>query len=292
MVAKRLDGKAIASQVRSEIAEKAIKFLAREGMKPHLAAVLVGDDPASQIYVKNKRLACEKTGLESSLHLLPATTSQSNLLETVERLNADPSVNGILVQFPLPKSCSEREVVLAIDPLKDVDAFHPYTVGLIVDGTPRFLPCTPAGIQQILIREKIETAGKEVVIVGRSHLVGRPLSIMLSQKGPHADATVTVCHSRTPNLEQHCRRADILIAAIGRPEAITGSMIKPGAVVIDVGINRLADGRVVGDVEFESAVQVASAITPVPGGVGPMTIAMLLENTLKAAALQHGEKFN
>jgi len=287
LVAKRLDGKAIANQVRTEIAAKAATFLAREGVKPHLAAVLVGDDPASQIYVKNKRLACEKTGLESSLHLLPATTSQSNLLETVERLNDDPSVNGILVQFPLPKTCSERDIVLAIDPLKDVDAFHPYTVGLIVDGTPRFLPCTPAGIQQILLREQIETAGKEVVIVGRSNLVGRPLSIMLSQKG--SDATVTVCHSRTLNLESHCRRADILIAAIGRPEAITGAMIKPGAVVIDVGINRLADGRVVGDVEFESAAQVASAITPVPGGVGPMTIAMLLDNTLKAAALQRGE---
>ena len=290
MTARRLDGKAIAEQVRGEIAERAADFFRREGVRAHLAAVLVGDDPASQIYVKNKRLACEKAGLESSLHLLPDTTSQSVLLETVQRLNDDPAVNGILVQFPLPKGCDEREIVLAIDPLKDVDAFHPYTVGLIVEGTPRFLPCTPAGVQQILIRSNIEIAGKEVVIVGRSSLVGRPLSIMLSQKGPGADATVTLCHSRTKNLAEQCQRADILVAAIGRPEAITGKMIKPGAVVIDVGINRLPDGRIVGDVEFASAAEVASAITPVPGGVGPMTITMLLANTLKAAALQRGEK--
>ncbi len=290
MAALILDGKGIANQVRDEIAERAAAFFRREGIRPHLAAVLVGDDPASQIYVKNKRLACEKAELHSSLHRLPATTTQSNLLETVQRLNNDPDVHGILVQFPLPETCDEREIVLSIDPLKDVDAFHPYTVGLLVEGTPRFLPCTPAGILQLLIRSKIETPGKEVVIVGRSSLVGRPLSIMLSQKGQYADATVTLCHRRTSQLEEHCRRADILVAAIGRPEAITGSMIKPGAVVIDVGINRLPDGRVVGDVEFKSAAEVASAITPVPGGVGPMTITMLLENTLKAAALQRGEK--
>lgn len=290
MNARRLDGKQLAQTIRAEIAEKAAAFVDRTRIVPHLAAVLVGDDPASQVYVKSKRQACERAGMGSSLHVLPSTTSNAALLELIQRLNDDADVHGILVQFPLPATLSQRSVILAIDPKKDVDAFHPYNVGLIVEGEPRFLPCTPAGIQQILIRENIETQGKHVVIVGRSGLVGRPLANMLSQKGPGADATVTLCHSRTSNLAELCLQADILVAAIGRPEAITGKMIKPGAVVIDVGINRLPDGRIVGDVAFEEAAMKASAITPVPGGVGPMTVTMLMGNTLKAAQIQRGDE--
>jgi methylenetetrahydrofolate dehydrogenase (NADP+)/methenyltetrahydrofolate cyclohydrolase len=283
MPAAILDGKAIADTIRAEIADRSTDFTKHWGIRPHLAAVIVGDDPASHVYVKNKRLACEKAGMESSLHTLPANFSPASLVELVERLNADPAVHGILVQFPLPPGFDERVIVQTIDPRKDVDAFHPLNLGRIVDGHPRFLPCTPAGIQQLLIRGGIETAGRHVVIVGRSNLVGRPLSIMLSQKGSGADATVTLCHSRSRDLADHCRRADILIVSIGRPQAITADMIQRGAVVVDVGINRLPDGRLVGDVDFGPACEVASAITPVPGGVGPMTVTMLLANTLRAA---------
>jgi methylenetetrahydrofolate dehydrogenase (NADP+)/methenyltetrahydrofolate cyclohydrolase len=286
MSARWLDGKEIAGQIRDEIAHRVYQFVSQTNQKPVLAAVLVGDDPASQVYIKNKRLACEKAGMGSSLHLLPASVSMAELLALVEKLNQDPQVSGILVQFPLPAGLDESAVVHAIDPAKDVDAFHPLTVGLMVEGTPRFLPCTPAGVHQLLIRSGIEIAHRHVVIVGRSSLVGRPLSIMLSQKGPHADATVTLCHSRTKDLSIHCRQADILIAALGRPEAITADMVRPGAVVVDVGINRTAGGKIVGDVAFDEVAKVASAITPVPGGVGPMTVTMLLENTLRAAERQ------
>jgi methylenetetrahydrofolate dehydrogenase (NADP+)/methenyltetrahydrofolate cyclohydrolase len=290
MSARWIDGKAIAQQIREEIAHRVQQFVSQSNEKPHLAAVLVGEDPASQVYIRNKRLACEKAGMESTLHLLPAETSMAHLLKVVSGLNADSSVHGILVQFPLPAGLDEQEVVHAIDPFKDVDAFHPVTVGLMVEGRPRFLPCTPAGVHQLLIRSGIEVSHKHVVIVGRSSLVGRPLSIMLSQKGPHADATVTLCHSRTKDLAHHCRQADILIAALGRPNAITADMVRPGAVVIDVGINRLDDGKIVGDVAFDEVAKLASAITPVPGGVGPMTVTMLLDNTLRAAIHQHQQR--
>jgi methylenetetrahydrofolate dehydrogenase (NADP+)/methenyltetrahydrofolate cyclohydrolase len=286
MSARWIDGKAIADQMRQEIADRVRAFTSQAGVRPHLAAVLVGEDPASQVYIKNKRLACEKAGMESTLHLLPARVSMGELLDRVAQLNADPMIHGILVQFPLPGELDESAVIHAIDPLKDVDAFHPITVGLLVEGDPRFLPCTPAGVHQLLVRSGIEIPHQHVVIVGRSSLVGRPLSIMLSQKGPHADATVTLCHSRTKDLAFHCRQADILVAAMGRPEAITADMVRPGAVVIDVGIHRRADGKIVGDVAFDEVARVASAITPVPGGVGPMTVTLLLENTLRAANLQ------
>lgn len=282
-MAQILDGKAIAAQLRKEIAAQTADFIQGANSKPHLAAVIVGDDPASQVYVRNKRKACADVGFDSSLTVLPASTTQSELLQLVDQLNRDPKVHGILVQLPLPKQIDEQVILLAVEPLKDVDCFHPYNVGLLAEGHERFLPCTPAGVQEILRRSNIPLAGASVVIVGRSNLVGKPLALMLLRKG--VDATVTVCHSRTHDLGEVTRRADIVIAAIGQPEFIRGDMIRPGAVVIDVGINRLADGRLVGDVAFDEAAAVASAITPVPGGVGPMTIALLLTNTLKAARL-------
>lgn len=281
-----LDGRQIAKEVRAEITNQARQFFQDSDVRPHLAAVLVGEDPASQVYVRNKRKACEQCEMESSLHELPASTTQDELLDLIARLNADPAVHGILVQLPLPNAISEEAVLLAVDPIKDVDAFHPYNVGLICQGQPRFLPCTPAGVQQILIRSGVSIPGSHVVILGRSQLVGRPLANLLSQRGEHADATVTLCHSRTRNLAEISRQADILVAAIGKPRFVTADMIKPGAVVIDVGTNRLDDGRLVGDVDFDTASNVAGAITPVPGGVGPMTITMLLANTLTAAKLQ------
>ena len=251
--------------------------------RPSLTVVLVGADPASQVYVRNKRRACEKAGFESTLHELPETTTTDELLALIDSLNEDAGVHGILVQLPLPPGVDERQIVLAIDPKKDVDAFHPENVGLLFDGRPRFLPCTPFGIHQILLREEIPIEGADVVIVGRSNLVGKPMALMLAQKGAGADATVTLCHSRTRDLAAHTRRADIVIAAIGRAEFITADMVRPGATVIDVGINRTADGRLVGDVDTAGVSEVAGAITPVPGGVGPMTVTMLLENTLSAA---------
>jgi methylenetetrahydrofolate dehydrogenase (NADP+) / methenyltetrahydrofolate cyclohydrolase len=282
MTATILDGKKVAQQIRAELAEEVIEFIQNNGVVPCLAAVLVGDDPASEVYVRNKRRACEEVGIESQLHRLPANVAPDELLQLVAKLNKDQAVHGILVQTPLPPQIDPARVVLAISPAKDVDAFHPENVGRLVQGRARFLPCTPHGVQQLLVRSGIEIAGRHVVVVGRSDIVGKPLAIMLAQRGPAADATVTICHSRTPDLGAVTRLADILVVAIGRPKFITAKMVKPRAVVVDVGINRL-ESWLVGDVDFEGVSEVASAISPVPGGVGPLTIAMLLRNTLAAA---------
>jgi methylenetetrahydrofolate dehydrogenase (NADP+)/methenyltetrahydrofolate cyclohydrolase len=289
LTARIIDGKAIAEKVQADVAAQAAELRERSGVVPHLVAILVGDDPASASYVRGKKRACEKAGLKSTVHALPATTTEQELLALVQQCNADPDVHGILVQLPLPKQIRTQHVLDAVSPLKDVDAFHPENVGRIVQGRPRFLPCTPHGIQRMLFEEKIKIAGAEVVVLGRSEIVGKPMALMLMQKGTGADATVTVCHSRTRNLPDVTRRADILIAAIGSAHFVKANMVKPGAVVIDVGINRVGD-KLVGDVEFEAVRQVASAITPVPGGVGKMTIAMLLANTLKAARLSVGDE--
>lgn len=285
MPATLLDGKAIAQQIRREVAEQTAEFVTRHGRIPCLAAVLVGDNPASQVYVRSKQKACGDAGMISQLHRLGADATQEQLLALVDRLNNDPAVHGILVQLPLPKQIDEARVLASINPTKDVDAFHPENVGRIVQGRPRFLPCTPHGIQQLLLRSQIPIAGRHVVVVGRSDIVGKPMAIMLMQRGHGGDATVTVCHSRTHDLPSITRQADILIVAIGRPKFVTAEMVKPGAVVIDVGINRTESG-LVGDVDFEGVREVAGQITPVPGGVGPLTIAMLLHNTLLAARLQ------
>ena len=288
MSAVILDGKALAEEIRNETAAEVAKYAAEGGATPCLAAILVGENPASEVYVRNKRKACEKAGIESQLHRLSPTTSQDELLQLIDQLNRDPKVSGILVQLPLPKGIDETRVLHAVNPIKDVDAFHPDNVGRIVQGRPRFLPCTPHGIHQLLIRKKIAVAGRDVVVLGRSDIVGKPMAIMLMQRGPGGDATVTVCHSRTKDLAEVTRRADILIVAIGRAKFVTADMVKPGAVVIDVGINRTDDG-LVGDVDFEPVREVAGQITPVPGGVGPLTIAMLLHNTLAAARIQSGK---
>jgi methylenetetrahydrofolate dehydrogenase (NADP+)/methenyltetrahydrofolate cyclohydrolase len=277
-----LDGKQLAQQLRSELTEEVVEFIQNNGVVPCLAAVLVGDNPASEVYVRNKRRACEAVGIESQLHRLGGEASSDDLLKLVAKLNKDAEVHGILVQLPLPPQIDKNRVQLAVSPAKDVDALHPENVGRLVQGRPRFLPCTPQGVQQLLVRNGIEIAGRHVVILGRSEIVGRPLSIMLSQHGDGGDATVTLCHSRTHDLPTVTRLADILIVAIGRPKFVTAAMVKPGAAVVDVGINR-TDKGVVGDVDYESVAAVASAITPVPGGVGPLTIAMLLRNTLLAA---------
>jgi methylenetetrahydrofolate dehydrogenase (NADP+) / methenyltetrahydrofolate cyclohydrolase len=282
-----LDGKALAEKIRGEVAGEVADFVARTGVTPCLAAVLVGGDPASQVYVRNKQKACEKAGLLSQLHRPPAETTTEELLALIDRLNRDPAVHGILVQLPLPKQIDETRVLEAITPLKDVDAFHPENVGRIVQNRPRFLPCTPHGVQQLLIRNNVPIAKANVVVVGRSDIVGKPMAIMLMQRGPGGDATVTVCHSRTRDLPAVTRSADILIVAIGKAKFLTADMVKPGAVVVDVGINRTEEG-LVGDVDFAAVKEVASQITPVPGGVGPLTIAMLLHNTLLAARLQQG----
>lgn len=282
MTANILDGKALAAQLRQETAEQVAALRAAGGPAPCLAAVLVGDDPASEVYVRNKRRACEQAGMVSQLHRLPADCSEAELLALLDRLNADATVHGILVQLPLPRSINTTRVLDHVAPAKDVDCFHPVNVGLMVQGRPRFLPCTPAGVQRLLLHYGIETAGKHAVIVGRSEIVGKPLANMLLARGPGGDATVTVCHSRTQNIAELTRQADILIAAVGRPEMITADMVKPGATVVDVGINRTEEG-LKGDVAFESVRAVAGWITPVPGGVGPMTIAMLLVNTLESA---------
>lgn len=284
MPAKIIDGRQIAEKLRADIARDAAEVCAQREVTPHLTAVLVGDDPASAVYVKNKRLACDKAGLKSTLVKLPAETTEGELLSLVASLNADADVHGILVQLPLPRQIEAQKILDAVAPLKDVDCFHPENVGLLSQGRARFLPCTPAGVQQLLVHSGVEVPGAHVVIVGRSDLVGRPLALLLMQKGPAADATVTVCHSRTRDLVSVTRSADILVAAMGRPRFITVDMVRPGAVVIDVGTSRVGD-RIVGDVDFDAVSQTASAITPVPGGVGPMTITMLLANTVKAARL-------
>ncbi|HUP77972.1 MAG TPA: tetrahydrofolate dehydrogenase/cyclohydrolase catalytic domain-containing protein [Pirellula sp.] len=287
MTARILDGKSIALQIRKEIAIEVAALVAQRGIQPCLAAVLVGDDPASQVYVRNKEIACEKAGIRSRLYRLPSGTTTTELLDLLSLLNNDAKIHGILVQLPLPKQIDERQVLDAVLPAKDVDAFAPENVGLISQGRPRFLPCTPHGVMQLLGRCEIETIGKEVVVVGRSDIVGKPLASMFLQKsGPYgpsnANATVTCCHSRSSNLQKITQRAEILVVAIGRPNFITSEMVRPGAIVIDVGINRRGD-KIVGDVDFESVSQIAGAVTPVPGGVGPLTIAMLLRNTLVAA---------
>lgn len=285
MTAKLIDGKAIAASIRNQLVAEVATFRESTNIVPKLAAVLVGDDPASQVYVRNKEQACAKIGMASELFRLPATTTQAELLELVAKLNSDRSVHGILVQLPLPRHINETTVLDAVTPLKDVDCFHPENVGLMVQGRPRFKPCTPHGVQVLLQESGTVVDGAHVVVLGRSEIVGKPVAMMLVQKGETANATVTICHSRTRNLVEIIRSADVLIAAIGKPEFVTADMVKPGTVVIDVGINRVGD-RLVGDVAFESVSQVAAAITPVPGGVGPMTIAMLLKNTLTAARIQ------
>lgn len=286
MSATIIDGKAIACRLRAETAAEVLLFREQSGATPHLAAVLVGDDPASAMYVRNKQRACEGAGIRSTLHRLPASTSERALLDLVERLNADRDMHGILVQLPLPRQIDEAAVLDAVSPLKDVDCFHPENVGLLVQGRPRFVPCTPAGCQRLLAECGARTDGAHAVVLGRSEIVGKPMALLLMQKGTAANATVTVCHSRTRDITEIAAQADILIAALGKPEFVTAEMVKPGAVVIDVGITRLADGRLVGDVDFNAVRERAAALTPVPGGVGPMTIAMLLGNALQAARLQ------
>ena len=290
MAATILDGKAIAGQIRDEVRLQVDRFIQEGGPAPCLAAVLVGDDPASQVYIRNKERACQRAGMQSRLQRLDADTSQDQLEDMISQLNRDAAVHGILVQLPLPEHVSEAQIKDAIDPTKDVDAFHPENVGRLDVGRPRFLPCTPQGVQQLLHRSGIEVAGKHVVIVGRSDIVGKPLAMMLMQRdspcGPAAaNATVTVCHSHTANLPALTRQADVLVAAIGRAGFITADMVKPGAVVVDIGINRSDEG-LVGDVDFPAVSEVAGYITPVPGGVGPLTVAMLLVNTLTAARIQ------
>lgn len=286
MTATIIDGKAIAAEMREQIARRVEELKAR-GITPGLAAVLVGEDEGSKVYVAGKEKAAVAAGMNSFVQRLPATTSQLQLSEVVDSLNNDANVHGILVQFPLPKGMDEIAIQEAIDPAKDVDALHPFNAGLLVLGRPRFVPCTPLGIQVLLEKSGTKVEGAHVVVVGRSNLVGRPISILLSRKTEAANATVTLCHTGTVNLEDHTRDADILIVAAGQPGAITGEMIKPGATVIDVGVNRVG-GKLVGDVDFASALEVAGAISPVPGGVGPMTITMLLSNTLLAAELAAG----
>jgi methylenetetrahydrofolate dehydrogenase (NADP+)/methenyltetrahydrofolate cyclohydrolase len=284
-----IDGVAVAKAVRADVATETAELKAR-GITPGLTVVIVGEDPASQSYVKSKEKASIEAGMKGVTIRLPATAPQADLEALIDTLNADATVHGILVQSPLPKHMDANTVVRRIAPHKDVDGFHPVNVGkLLIGEKDGFAPCTPAGVQELLVRYGVELRGKEVVIIGRSNIVGKPMAALLMQSGQGADCTVTVCHSRTRDLTFHTRRADIVIAAIGRPEMLTGDMIRPGAVVIDVGINRVDDPgsargyRLVGDVHFESASRVASHITPVPGGVGPMTIAMLLKNTVRAA---------
>ena len=289
MSAEIMDGKAISKEIQAEIAVEVTQFTQSSGVTPCLAAVLVGDDPASEVYVRNKHRTCERVGIASQMHKLPTSTTEEELLELIAELNSSTDVHGILVQLPLPEGIDTLRVLDAVNPHKDVDAFHPENVGLISQGRPRFLPCTPHGVQQIIDRCGIEMTGKHAVIVGRSDIVGKPMSMLLtarnSTRGPQAaNATVTICHSRTKDLAAVCRTADVIIAAIGVAEFITADMVKPGAVIIDVGINRTEKG-LVGDVDFDGVSEVASHITPVPGGVGPLTVTMLMYNTLKAAKL-------
>jgi methylenetetrahydrofolate dehydrogenase (NADP+)/methenyltetrahydrofolate cyclohydrolase len=282
LTARIIDGKAIAAEVRAEVKSR-VEALAADGIVPGLATVLVGEDPASKVYVSAKRKACAQAGIKAWDHDLPASISHQELLDLVQGLNADDAVHGILVQLPLPPHVDEQPIVEAVSGRKDADGFHPYNLGRLLSGKTSVAPATPAGIQELLRRAGVPTAGAEVVIVGRSNIVGKPLAAMLCQKAEGANATVTICHTGTRDLADHTRRADILVAAVGRPEAITAPMVAPGATVIDVGVNRTEDG-LVGDVDFDAVSEVAGAITPVPGGVGPMTIAMLLANVVKLAA--------
>ena len=278
-MAKIIDGKLISAQIREEIAEQVKDYNAKTGKLPGLAVVIVGENPASQVYVRNKKRACEQVGFNSWVYEMPESTTQDELNLLIDKLNDDANVHGILVQLPLPKHLDEEQVILRIKPEKDVDAFHPTNVGRITIGNPKFLPCTPAGIMELLHRSNVEISGKECVLVGRSNIVGKPMALLLLAE----NGTVTVCHSKTKNLKEVCRRADILVVAIGKADFVTADMVKEGAVVIDVGMNRNAEGKLTGDVDFASVSEVVSYITPVPGGVGPMTITMLLQNTLRAA---------
>ncbi|HPG08279.1 MAG TPA: bifunctional methylenetetrahydrofolate dehydrogenase/methenyltetrahydrofolate cyclohydrolase FolD [Saprospiraceae bacterium] len=283
-----LDGKWLSQEIKKDIATEVKKIIAQGGKQPHLAAVLVGDDPASQVYVRNKVKACELVGFKSTLIRREATISEQELMQIVHDLNQDDDVDGFIVQLPLPKHIDEIKVTLAIDPIKDVDGFHPMNVGRMTIGLPAYLPATPFGIMQMLERYKIDVAGKECVVLGRSNIVGTPISLLLSRKANPGNATVILCHSMTQNIKDLCRRADVLVVAMGRPKFVTEDMVKAGAVIIDVGINRIDDPtaakgtRLVGDVDFEMVAPKCSYITPVPGGVGPMTITSLLMNTLRA----------
>ncbi len=277
-MAEIIDGKAIAAEMREEISRDTAALVV-QGITPGLAVVLVGEDPASRVYVSMKEKACAAAGIFSAEHKLLASTSEADLLELIASLNSDERIDGILVQLPLPEHIDEAKVLEAITPEKDVDGFHPYNVGRLVTGNPLFQPCTPYGVMQMLKRTGVELKGKEVVVVGRSNIVGKPVALMCLAE----HATVTICHSRTADLPEKVRQADVVIAAVGRPEMIKGDWIKPGAVVIDVGVNRVGDKKLVGDVDFTAALENAAAITPVPGGVGPMTITMLLFNTLVSA---------
>ncbi len=277
-MARIIDGKAVAKTVRSEVAER-VETLVATGVQPTLAVVLVGDDAASAVYVRHKQRACKRTGIRSLRHDLPQSATTGQVAAVVDTLNADPTVHGILVQMPLPEQCDSDAVLSRIDPSKDVDGLHPSSAGHLAAGNPTMVPCTPSGVIRLLQEYDVRIEGADAVIIGRSRLVGRPLAALLTA----GSATVTLCHSRTRDLQGHCRRADILVAAVGRPELVRGDWIKPGAAVIDVGINRTDDGALIGDVHFAEAEAVAGAVTPVPGGVGPMTVAMLLDNTVKAA---------
>jgi methylenetetrahydrofolate dehydrogenase (NADP+) / methenyltetrahydrofolate cyclohydrolase len=290
--ARMLDGKAMAADLRAEVAAAVAAMRAQDGVVPGLGVVLVGDNPASRSYVTAKEKACAAAGIHSREIALPSGASRADILAAVRALNTDEAIDGILVQLPLPDAAIEREVIEAVDPAKDVDGFHPVNVGRLVLGLPAFVPCTPAGVVEMLRRAQVPLAGAAVVVIGRSSIVGRPLSILLSQKG--VDATVTLCHTRTKDIARHTREADVVVVAAGRPGTLTADMVRPGAVVVDVGVNRVPDAskatgyRLVGDVDFEAVAAKAGVLTPVPGGVGPMTIAMLLKNTVDAARRRRG----
>jgi len=284
--AEILDGRSLARRIRLQVADEVAELRSRTGVVPGLTVVLVGDDPASQVYVRNKETACKAAGMQGTVLRLPYETTQSELLAMIDQLNGDPMVHGILVQLPVPRQIDGSIVLERVSPLKDVDGFHPLNFGLLAAGTPRYVPCTPLGIRELLIQSGVATRGARAVVLGRSQIVGKPLALLLLQKGPGGDATVTVCHTATRDTAGIARQADLLFVAMGQPEQVTASWVKPGAVVVDVGIHRRDDGRLCGDVHFESVAEVASRITPVPGGVGPMTIAMLLRNTLQAVRLQ------
>ena len=283
-MAQIIDGKAVSASVKAEVAEETARLRETNGLKVGLAVVIVGNDPASRVYVNNKKKACEAVGFQSFEYALDENTTQEQLLDLIQVLNRDTRVNGILVQLPLPKHIDEKTVIDAISPAKDVDAFHAINVGKIMIGEYAFLPCTPAGVMRLIESTGTDITGKQCVVIGRSNIVGKPMAMLLL----HKSGTVTICHSKTTNLKEICLGADILVVAIGKANFVTGDMVKEGAVVIDVGMNRLENGKLCGDVEFESAEKKASYITPVPGGVGPMTIAMLMKNTLTAAKQQAG----
>ena len=279
MPARLIDGKALAQGIRERIAKDVVELHARVGIRPGLAAILVGDDPASKLYVKNKQKACDAAGIYVDEHKLPASTNQAELLALIEKVNADPKVHGILVQLPLPKQIDSQVILNAVLPEKDADGFHPYNMGRLVEGTPIFEACTPRGVIKMIESTGVAIAGKRAVVLGRSNIVGKPVALMLL----HRHATVTICHSKTKDLPAVCREAEILVVAIGKAKFVTADMVREGAVVVDVGVNRTADGKFVGDVDFEAVSRKAGWISPVPGGVGPMTISMLLQNTLESA---------